>query len=216
MITLTVDKKEIQVEEGSPLLKACLDHGIYVPNLCYVETLEAPPVSCRLCFVEIEGEREPVTSCNIQVSDGMVVHTDTPSVRRLQRTAFQLLMSVHRVDCAHCPANKRCELQRIARFLKIGLKPGPLIQTLKEPDILEDHPVFDYYPNRCVLCGRCIHACQVQRVLPLMSFAERGFETVIRFYNEADLTDVPCTECLACVSTCPVGAIALKGGSGLS
>jgi len=213
MIRIIVDGREIQVKEGTTLLKACLDNRIYIPNLCYLEPLENPPASCRLCFVEIEGQDRPVTSCNTKVLSGMVVKTDTPCVRRLQRTAFELLMSVHHVDCAHCPANKKCGLQQIAKFLKIGLKPKRLEYTLKEPGIYEDHPFLDYHPNRCVLCGKCIHICREQNGQPLMALAKRGFSTLISFYGDQAHTDLPCKTCLACVDICPVSAITLKRGT---
>ena len=135
MPKLLVDNKEIEVKEGTTLLKACLDNGIYIPNLCYLEGMEAPPASCRMCFVEIEGVEKPITSCTVKVKDDMVVKTDTLSVRRLQRAAFRLLLSVHHVDCKNCQANKKCELQHLAKFLKVGLKPKHLEVFLKEPDI---------------------------------------------------------------------------------
>jgi len=101
-----VDNKEIEAKQGTTLLKACLDNQIYIPNLCYLESIDPPSVSCRMCFVEIEGERQPVPSCTVLIKDDMVVKTDTPAVRQLQRTALRLLLSVHHVDCKNCQANK--------------------------------------------------------------------------------------------------------------
>jgi NADH dehydrogenase/NADH:ubiquinone oxidoreductase subunit G len=210
MVRFFVDNKEIQAEEGTTLLKACLDKGIYIPNLCYLEEKSKPFASCRMCFVEIEGEDTPTASCTIKVREGMAVKTDTPSVRRLQRVAFQLLLSVHDVDCTHCPANKRCELQRIGKFLKIGLKPKHLKQFLKEPKIDRANSFLDYYPNRCVLCGKCIYVCQKQQGQPYLTFAKRGFDTVISSYREKDPSKLPCEKCMACVDICPVSAIILK------
>jgi bidirectional [NiFe] hydrogenase diaphorase subunit len=155
-----VDNKEIEAKEGITLLKACLDNQIYIPNLCYLEGIDSPSVSCRMCFVEIEGERQPIPSCTVLVKDDMVVKTDTPAVRQLQRTALRLLLSVHHVDCKNCQANKKCELQRMAKFLKVGLKPKSLGIHLKEMEIDRSHPFLDYYPNRCVLCGKCVHVCR--------------------------------------------------------
>ena len=184
MIKISVDDKEIQVKEGANLLKTCLLNDIYIPNLCYMDILEHPPASCRLCFVEIEGRPQPVPSCQVEVTGDMVVRTDTPAVRRLQRTALELLLSVHHVDCGHCPANKKCELQKIARFLKVGLKPKRLERYLKDQEILDDHPFLIHYPNRCVLCGKCIHVCRDAHGAPFMDFADRGFQTLLRFYGE--------------------------------
>jgi len=210
MVRLLVDNKEIEVEEGATLLQACLDNEIYIPNLCYLEGMDNPAASCRMCFVEIEGEDKPVPSCTIRVADRMVVRTDTAPVRRLQRTAFQLLLSVHHVDCGGCPANKKCELQRIARFLKVGLKPKHLELILKEAEIDEVHPFLDYYPNRCVLCGRCVFVCRKNHGQTFLTFAGRGLETVVSSYGVQDLPSLACEKCLACVEACPVGAIVLR------
>ena len=209
MIKILVDNKEIETEEGKSVLQACLDNGIYIPNLCYVKGMDRPPASCRLCFVEIDGEDRPTTSCTAKAREGMRVRTDTPAVRSLQRSAFEFLLSLHDVDCAHCPANKKCGLQDIARFLKVGLKPRRLEQYLKESVAGEKHPVLTYHPNRCVLCGRCIYVCGIEHVRPLLAFAKRGFDTTITFYGAGDIPDIPCGECMRCAEVCPVGALTM-------
>lgn len=210
MIKIIVDNRKIQVERGANLLKTCLENEIYIPNLCYMDVLEHPPASCRLCFVEIEGHQQPVPSCQMEVTEDMVVRTGTPVVRRLQQTALELLLSVHHVDCGHCPANKKCALQKIARFLKVGLKPKRLEQYLKGQEILDDHQFLVHYPNRCVLCGKCIQVCRDAHGAPFMDFADRGFQTLIRFYGEKNQNPVPCLECEWCINICPVGALTLK------
>jgi len=210
MVKLHVDNVEIEAIDGTTLLQACLQNDIHIPNLCYLERMTNPHASCRLCFVEIEGENSPVTSCTVEVKDGMVVRTNTDAVRRLQRTALQFLLSVHDVDCGNCPANKKCELQRTAKLLKVGLKPKNLEQHLKETAPDDIHPLIEYYPNRCVLCGKCIFVCQEKHGQPIMTFAKRGFETVISFYGEKDVSALPCEECCSCVEICPVSAIVLK------
>lgn len=213
MARLVVDKREIEAEEGVTLLQACLDQGIYIPNLCYLKGMVEPHASCRLCFVELEGTSGPVPSCTVPVKDGMVARTDTPTVRELQKTALRLLLSVHKVDCAHCPANKRCELQKMAKFLGVGLKPKGLSPYLKEPDLVQEHPAIDYYPNRCVLCGRCVRTCRTPDGLAVMTFARRGFDTVVSFYGSGTRAEVACVECRACVDVCPVGALSLRNAA---
>lgn len=210
MVRLIVDGKEILAERDMALLRACLDNDIYIPNLCYIEGMAHPPASCRLCLVELEGQEVPVPSCTIQVREGMVVKTDTALVRRLQRSALHLLLSAHRVDCAPCPANKKCALQRMAKFLRVGLKPPGLERSFKEPEVDTEHPSLNYYPNRCVLCGRCIHACQSKNGHPFLSFAHRGIRTVISFYGDANSLGLPCVSCSECVAICPVAAITFK------
>ncbi|MBW1855535.1 MAG: (2Fe-2S)-binding protein [Deltaproteobacteria bacterium] len=213
MIKLTIDNREIEAGEGMTLLRACLENDIYIPNLCYLKDRETPFASCRLCFVEIEGEDSPVASCTVKIKDGMVITTDSSTVRQLQRTALQLLLSVHDVDCANCPANKRCALQDMAKFLKVGLKPKQLPRHLKEIEIDETHPYLNYYPNRCVLCGKCVFVCKDKEEQPSLAFAKRGLDTVIVSYAEQDISSLPCKNCLACVEICPVGAIVLKDRS---
>ncbi len=212
MIKLTLDDKEFQVKEGTNLLRACLENDIYIPNLCYLEDMKEPPASCRLCFVEIEGEEKPVASCTTQVKSGMVIKTDTPSVRRLQRAALELLLSAHHVDCGPCPANKKCDLQRMAKFLKVGLKPSHLEKAIKVSGPDEDHPCLVFYPDRCVLCGKCVHVCRREQERPHLTFAKRGLETTISYYGEKNLVTNPCESCFACIEICPVSAIILKKG----
>jgi NADH dehydrogenase/NADH:ubiquinone oxidoreductase subunit G len=210
MPKIQVDNREIEAPEGKTVLQACLDNGIYIPNLCYLESMDAPSAACRMCFVEIEGERQPLTSCTVAVKENMVVKTDTEPVRQLQRTGLRMLLSVHDVDCKNCHANKKCELQNIAKFLKVGLKPKPLEQYLKEVRIDETHPLLIHYPNRCVLCGKCVHICKGHHDQSVLTFAKRGFDTIISTYSstEGSLLSEKC--CDDCVKACPVGALALK------
>jgi bidirectional [NiFe] hydrogenase diaphorase subunit len=210
ILKLRVDNQKIETIKGKTLLQACLDNGIYIPNLCYLENMMIPSASCRMCFVEIKGIKQPVPSCTVQVSDDMIVETDTPAVRQLQRTALRLLLSVHDVDCKNCHANKKCELQNIAKFLNVGLKPKHLGKYLKEPQIDESHPFLNHYPNRCVLCGKCVHICRGKHGQSVLTFARRGFDTVISTYSATDESSPTCKDCVSCVKACPVGALAMK------
>lgn len=213
-VTLLVDGTERVVEAGGVLLDVCLEHGITIPNLCHVKGMEEPAASCRLCFVEIEGMERPVCSCTVRVTEGMHVRTDTPAVRELQRAALQMLLSAHEVDCGACPANKRCELQKIAKFLKVGLRPRHLPPLRKEAGFASEHPFLAYHPNRCVLCGRCVYVCRAKHGRPYLTFAQRGFETVVSFHGEKGLAALACTDRIACVEACPVAAITLREGVG--
>ena len=210
MVTLSVDDRKIEIAAGTNLLTACLQNDIYIPNLCYIEGMDHPPASCRLCFVEIDGEDAPLPACTLQVRPDMVVRTDTPAVRRLQKTALQLLLSVHDVDCKNCPANRNCALQDMAKFLKTALKSKHLDLFLKENKVDRGHPFWDYYPNRCVLCGRCVYVCRAQQPYAQLTFARRGFDTVIGFFGQPQSSPPSCETCRACAEVCPVAALIPK------
>jgi NADH dehydrogenase/NADH:ubiquinone oxidoreductase subunit G len=211
-ITILVDQRVLEVEEGSRLLQACLDNGIYIPNLCHLEWMASPAVSCRMCFVDVKGMPGPVPACSLTVREGMEVTTDTAEVRRLQRSALRLLLSVHEVDCPNCPAHKRCELQKIAAFLKVGLKQKRFEPYRKSRHPEEEHPFLYYDPNRCILCGKCIQVCRRKHGKTFLNFAKRGLETIISFYGEQALSKLPCEGRPACVEICPVAAITWKEG----
>jgi predicted molibdopterin-dependent oxidoreductase YjgC len=209
-IPIQVDGRTLEVEPGANLLAVCLANGIYIPHLCYLEDMSPVSGSCRLCYVDIEGQGGPAPACSVRVDGPQVVRTGTPAVRRLQKAGLRLLLSVHRIECKSCPANRRCELQRIARFLKAGLTPGRLERRLKEPEIDSTHPCLDYYPNRCVLCGKCVHVCSRQRRDVVLTFAKRGFETVVGCYGTSPDPSHSCGGCRACVEVCPVAALLPK------
>jgi bidirectional [NiFe] hydrogenase diaphorase subunit len=210
MIRLTVDGKEIRVEKGRSLLQACLENGIYIPNLCYMETIENQPASCRLCFVEVEGRNGPVASCKVAAVPGMVVKTDTEKVRRLQRTALRLLLSVHEAQCKACPSNKKCELQRMTKFLGVRLRPRRLEHIERDIASRTDDPCFEFVPGRCVLCGKCIHVCKMENGRSYLTFAKRGLGTVLTTFGDDAQRRLRCPDCRACVDICPVSAILFK------
>jgi predicted molibdopterin-dependent oxidoreductase YjgC len=209
-VSITVDDKPIEAGAGSNLLSACLANGVYIPHLCYIEHLQPAAASCRLCFVEVADRNGPVPACTVTVEKPLTVRTDTPAVRRLQRAGLRLLLSVHRIECRSCPANRRCELQRLAKFLKVGLKPGKLPQHFKQPEIDSSHPCLDYYPNRCVLCGKCVHVCRAQHRDVVLTFVRRGFDTVVGYYGPSADSAPSCRGCRACIDVCPVSALLSK------
>lgn len=211
MARITVDGKIIEAQEGASVLQACLQNGIYIPHLCHLEGVGDPPASCRLCFVEINGKKKPVASCNTPVVEGLEIWTDGEAVRRLQRTGLRLLLSVHKVECKVCPSNRKCPLQDMARFLGVRLKPRRFQHIHRPRPRLADSGLFDYRPDRCVLCGQCIRVCEERNRLPLLTFAMRGFDTVVASFPREDLAaGMDCRLCLACVDTCPVSALSFR------
>jgi NADH dehydrogenase/NADH:ubiquinone oxidoreductase subunit G len=208
MVSIIVDEKPIQAEVGANLLQVCLENGIYIPNLCFLKEMENPTASCRLCLVEVNGGDKPVTSCTTKVREGMVVRTDTPRVRHLQQIDFQLLMSAHHMDCRNCLSRKHCELQKIAKFLGIRLKPTKFEELGRDLAVLK-HPLFDLLPARCILCRKCLFVCaQANNGQPLLRLVRKGYESLIEAACAGqDPEELPCKYCLACVKACPVSAI---------
>jgi predicted molibdopterin-dependent oxidoreductase YjgC len=207
-VDITVDGRTLSAAAGANLLTVCLDNDIYIPNLCYQANGGHPPAACRLCFIEIDGLSAPSTACTVTITEPITVRTDTDDVRALQRSALNLLLSVHKVECKVCPANRQCALQDIAKFLKAPLKPKKVPQRLKATQTVTTHPQFYYWPNRCVLCGRCVAACRAARGLPMLSFAGRGFDTII--HVDPGSRSQQCRDCRACLDACPVGALTHK------
>ncbi len=209
-VALTIDDRQVKAAEGERLLWAALDNGIYIPHLCDLREAERTVASCRLCFVEVEGLRGPVTSCTLAVSEGMVVKTRSPVVDRLVRTGFELLLSNHRLHCAKCAKNKHCELQKIARERGLKLKLTRLRLLLQDVSIDESARNFNYDAGKCVLCGRCIWADQEQVRVGAIGFIRRGIARKVATFEDGRLADSICTQCEACVKVCPVGALYLK------
>ena len=214
-ISLTIDGNKIKARDGEKLLWVALDSGIYIPNLCALCDALESPAACRLCFVEVEGKKQPVTACTETVEQGMVVNTRGPGALRLARTAAELLMSSHPVDCAHCSSNRSCELQKIAAHLGIKLKTKRFRKLLRELPVDYSSPIFVYDPNKCVLCGRCVWICRERLGIGALGFARRGFDRMVTTFGDEPIAESMCRDCGECVVACPTGALAFKDKQGV-
>lgn len=214
MINFTINGVNVKAEEGANLLWTALDNGFYIPHLCAIKGLTPPLAACRLCFVEIRGLANPVAACTRSVRDGMEVYLDTERVKRVRQTAFEFLLSNHHIDCANCAKNKNCELQNIASKLNLKLKTSriPTIPRNLPADI--SHNLFYYDPNKCVLCGKCVWICQ-EKGKGILSFAQRGLDTIVTTFTGMPLSETECNSCLACVAICPVGSLVARQGVSL-
>jgi formate dehydrogenase major subunit/NADH-quinone oxidoreductase subunit G len=209
-VSLTIDGKKIRAAPGQKVLWAALDNGIYIPNLCAIRERSEPFASCRLCFVEIEGKENPVTACTTPVTQGTVVNTRGAKALRLARTALELLLASHPVDCASCLKNRSCELQRIAKHLGVKLKTKRFRKILPELPVDSSSPLFIYDPNKCVLCGRCVWVCREKLGKGTIGFAYRGFQRMVTTFGDEPLGQSRCRDCSECVAVCPVGALVFK------
>ena len=209
-VVISIDGRKITAPEGERLPWAVLENKIYIPHLCAVKEQKRPTGSCRLCFVEVEGIGSPVTACTEPVRAGMVVKTRTPGVDRLVRTAFELLLSDHRLDCGRCSKHRNCELQKIAggRGLELKLERLKPLPAKAETDHTPRSFIFD--ASRCVLCGRCVFADQQVAGVGAIGFTGRGIHRRVATFADRPLSQSPCTECGLCVEACPVGALFYK------
>jgi len=206
-VTFFLDDKAVTAKAGEKILWAALDHGIDIPHLCAIREREHPFGACRLCFVEVEGKEFPVTACSEPVSEGLRVQTRSERVDKLRRTALELLLSHHDLDCKNCSANGSCALQQLAKVLKVSLKPKRFRKLPTEMPIDDSHPEIVLNPNRCVLCGKCVWVCNEVEKSGALDFVFRGLATRVAPFRVEPLVGSRCTGCLRCAEICPVGAI---------
>jgi predicted molibdopterin-dependent oxidoreductase YjgC len=206
-IRLTINGTGVRVNKGATVLEAAQAAGIYIPTLCADPDLE-PYGSCRLCVVEIEGMRGLPTACTTPATDGMVVHTETPAANEVRRTAVELLLADHPVDCLTCPKNQQCELQKVAAYLGITERRFPHTDRTFEVDA--SNPFFNLYRNYCILCARCVRTCQEVTGVGAIDLAYRGYQTRVAAFGDKPMMESICKSCGECVERCPVGALIPK------
>ena len=209
-VSLTIDGKKITAREGRKVLWAALDNGIFIPNLCAIRKAAEQYAGCRLCFVEIEGRNGPVTACTEPVAEGMVVNTKGARAQRLARTALELLLASHPVDCGNCAKNRSCELQKMASHLSVKLKTKRFRKLEHHFPVDSSCPNFTYDPNKCVLCGRCVWVCRERFGVGVLGFAHRGFNRVVTTFEDKPIAESGCHVCDDCIAVCPVGALVFK------
>jgi iron-only hydrogenase group A len=205
--TLTIDRRKVEVEEGATILDAARKADIHIPTLCYLPEVQAIG-ACRVCLVEIEGNRVLQAACVSPVSSGLKVYTNTEKVRKARRFAVEMLLSNHPFECLTCARNLHCELQKLASELGIrevrfkGAKSGGRIDE-SSPSLRRDQ-------HKCILCRRCVTVCQEIQTVTALYPQGRGFDTKIEPAFDREINDVACTNCGQCSVVCPVGAITEK------
>ncbi|MFN3743319.1 MAG: formate dehydrogenase subunit alpha [Hyphomicrobiaceae bacterium] len=221
-VTLTIDGTKVTVPEGTSIMRAAMELGTKIPKLCATDSVEAFG-SCRLCLVEIEGRAGTPSSCTTPVADGIVVHTQTPRLKQIRRGVMELYISDHPLDCLTCAANGDCELQDMAgavglRDVRYGYDganhvfaratDGKANDAWLPKD--ESNPYFTYDPSKCIVCSRCVRACEEVQGTFALTIAGRGFDSRVSPGMSESFLDSECVSCGACVQACPTATLSEK------
>jgi formate dehydrogenase major subunit len=207
-VALEIDGIPVVVSEGTSILRAAAEAGIPVPRLCATDSLRAFG-SCRLCMVEIEGRHGFKAACTEPASNGMQVHTQTPALAKLRRGVMELYISDHPLDCLTCSANGDCELQDMAGA--VGLRDVRYQAPATHLDAEQDgsNPYFHFDPSKCIVCSRCVRACNEVQGTFALTVLGRGFDSLIAT-GAKDFMSSDCVSCGACVQACPTATLMEK------
>lgn len=209
-VSLTIDGRTIEVPEGTSIMRAAMLASIKIPKLCATDSLEAFG-SCRLCLVQIEGRRGLPSSCTTPVEQGLVVQTHNPRLALVRRNVMELYISDHPLDCLTCPANGNCELQDVAgevglRAVRYGFEGENHLAA--EPDT--SHPYFSFDASKCIVCSRCVRACEEVQGTFALTIDGRGFDSKVAAGQDEPFLDSDCVSCGACVQACPTATLMEK------
>jgi formate dehydrogenase major subunit len=207
MVTLTIDGIPVTVPAGTSVMRASAEAGITVPKLCATDSLEAFG-SCRLCLVEIEGRRGTPASCTTPVEPGMKVTSQNGKLAQLRRGVMELYISDHPLDCLTCAANGDCELQDMAgavglREVRYGYEGENHLKAQKDTS----NPYFTFDPSKCIVCSRCVRACEEVQGTYALTIDGRGFESVVSAGQMEPFMESECVSCGACVQACPTATL---------
>jgi formate dehydrogenase major subunit len=216
-VTVEIDGASITVPDGTSVMRAAALAGVKVPKLCATDTLKAFG-SCRLCLVEIEGRKGYPASCTTTVAPGMKIRTQSEKLTSLRKGVLDLYISDHPLECVSCPANGHCELQDMADVVGIeetsyGLK-GEIEMHRPLPKD-ESTPYFAFNPELCIVCSRCVRACDEVQGTFALTIQGRGFESKVSASQNEPFLDSECVSCGACVESCPTAALTEKSIVGL-
>ena len=203
MKSITINGKQVSVEDGTTIIEAAKQVGITIPSLCYLEGIHQFG-SCRICIVEVEGAKTLMPSCITKVTEGMVVHTNSGRVRRARKVLYELLLSDHSKECLSCKRNQSCELQQLGKTLGID---ATRFEGKRSDCSVDMSVAITRDLSKCILCRRCVTACNEIQGVGIINAQNRGFKTVIGPALQSLIGNVNCTFCGQCTIVCPVGAL---------
>ncbi len=203
-IKLTINDKEMSARQGMTILEVAQENNIDIPTLCHIPDL-TPTGACRICVVEVGGSRTLVGACHTPVSQGMVIYTHSPKVLETRRVIVELLLASHCGNCFMCEKANLCELRKIAADLGVGI---PRFQVKKRYYPIEDiSPYIQRDLSKCIICRRCVRACNEIAKQNVFSIAYRGFNSKVVVDNDQQLNKEVCRDCDVCIPLCPTGAL---------
>ncbi|MFS0753092.1 formate dehydrogenase subunit alpha [Noviherbaspirillum sp. 1P10PC] len=210
VVTLEIDGQEVSVPAGTSVMRAAIEAGLSVPKLCATDSLE-PFGSCRLCLVEVEGRRGYPASCTTPCEPGMKVKTQSPRLADIRKGMMELYISDHPLDCLTCPTNGNCELQDMAgvvglREVRYGGEGRNHLALEKD----ESNPYFSYDPSKCIVCNRCVRACEETQGTFALTIDGRGFDSRVSAGQNQSFMESECVSCGACVDACPTATLTEK------
>lgn len=203
MVTITIDKKTVQVPKGTTILEAAKQNGIPIPTLCYLKDINEIG-ACRVCLVELEGKDRLITACNNVVEEGMVIYTNSPKVRQARITNVRLILSQHDCNCPTCVRSGNCSLQKLANDL--GIIRVPYEKQLFHSRWTKNFPLLRNY-EKCIKCMRCIQICDKVQNMHVWDLANTGSRTTVDVTGNRILEESDCALCGQCITHCPVGAL---------
>lgn len=205
MINVKIDNIPVTVEKGTTILEAARMAGVRIPTLCYLKDINAIG-ACRVCVCEVKGAKALCAACVYPLErEGTEVITNSPKILEYRKTTVELILSDHDFDCPSCVRNQNCELQALSYELGCDVNRFQGARTVYKPDTSTPYLIRDN--NKCILCRRCVAACEKYQGVGVIGANGRGFDTHIGCAFETDLTDNPCVACGQCITVCPVGAL---------
>ena len=209
-VTLEVDGRAVTVPAGTSIMRAAALADVMVPKLCASDSLE-PFGSCRLCLVQIEGRNGYPASCTTPAEPGLKVRTQSAKLTSLRRGVMELYMSDHPLDPFECKAGGKCELHEMARVVGLErVRYGDDVQTHRELPVDDSNPYFSFDPSRCIVCSRCVRACDEIQGTFALTIDGRGFNSQMSPGQHQHYSDSECVACGACVQACPTDALMEK------